>query len=153
MVVKRKTLGEFFNHDFEKGCFRLYDSEGREVYYENSNEYWYRYEHNSEGRVTYYENSNGYWYRYDHDSEGRVTYYENSDKNWYRYDHDSEGREVYYENSDKNWYSYEYDSAGRATYYENSYGVTGGVSREVVEMTMEEVEKLAGKKVKIVNNK
>ena len=111
MGVKGKTLGEFFNHDFEKGCFRLYDSEGREVYYENSNEYWYRYEHNSEGRVTYYEDSNGYWYRYDHDSEGNETY------------------------------------------YENSYGVTGGVSREVVEMTMEEVEKLAGKKVKIVKTK
>ena len=31
--------------------------------------------------------------------------------------------------------------------------VTGGVSREVVEMTMEEVEKLAGKKVKIVKTK
>ena len=27
MGVKGKTLGEFFNHDFEKGCFRLSDSE------------------------------------------------------------------------------------------------------------------------------
>ena len=67
MGIKGKTLAEFFSHDFEKGFFRLYDSEGNE------------------------------------------------------------------------------------TYYEDSCGNTRGVSREVVEMTMEEVEKLAGKRVKIVN--
>jgi len=111
MGVKGKTLGEFFNHDFEKGCFRLSDSRGHVVYREDSDEYWYRY---------------------DHDSEGNVTYCEDSSKFWRRYERDSEGNE---------------------TYYKNSYGTTGGVSREVVEMTIEEVEKLAGKKVKIVNNK
>ena len=111
MGVKGKTLGEFFNHDFEKGCFRLCDS------------------------------------------RGHVAYSENSDKNWYRYERDSEGRVVYYEDSNEYWYRYEYDSEGNETYYESSYGTIGGVSREVVEMTMEEVEKLAGKKVKIVKTK
>ena len=111
MGVKGKTLAEFFNHDFEKGCFRLCDSRGHVVYYENSSEYWYRSEYDSEGNETYCEDSNEFWRRY------------------------------------------EYDSVGNETYYESSNGVTRGVSREVVEMTMEEVEKLAGKKVKIVNNK
>ena len=130
--VKGKTLAEFFNHDFEKGFFRLYDSRGH---------------------VVYYEDSDNNWYRYDHDSEGRVTYREDSDNNWYRYDHDSEGREVYYEDSSKFWSRYERDSEGNETYYEDSCGNTRGVSREVVEMTMEEVEKLAGKRVKIVKTK
>ena len=107
--VKVKTLGEFFNHDFEKGRFRLYYS------------------------------------------EGNTTYWEDSDKNWYRYERDSEGREDYYEDSSKFWRRYERDSEGNETYYEDSCGNTRGVSREVVEMTMEEVEKLAGKRVKIVN--
>ena len=111
MGIKGKTLAEFFNHDFEKGCFRLCDSRGH---------------------VVYYEDSDKYWYRYDHDSEGNVTYCEDSSKFWSRYERDSEGNE---------------------TYYEDSCGNTRGVSREVVEMTMEEVEKLAGKKVKIVKTK
>ena len=34
MGIKGKTLAEFFSHDFEKGCFRLYDSRGNETYYE-----------------------------------------------------------------------------------------------------------------------
>ena len=101
-----KTLAEFFNHDFENGRFRLYDSEGN---------------------ITYYEDSDGYWYRYEYDSRGNIAYCVNSEKRWYRYERDSEGNE---------------------TYYEDSYGTTRGVSREVVEMTMEEVEKLAGKRVK-----
>jgi len=110
-MYNMKKLAEFFSHDFEKGCFRLYDSRGNE---------------------TYYESSSGYWYRYDRDSEGRITYYEDSNEYWCRYEYDSEGNE---------------------TYFESSYGTIGGVSREVVEMTMEEVEKLAGKKVKIVKTK
>jgi len=128
--VKVKTLGEFFNHDFEKGRFRLYDSEGN---------------------ITYWEDSDKNWYRSEYDSEGRVTYWEDSDKNWYRYERDSEGREDYYEDSSKFWSRYERDSEGNETYYEDSCGNTRGVSREVVEMTMEEVEKLAGKRVKISN--
>jgi len=110
-MYNMKKLGEFFNHDFEKGCFRLCDS------------------------------------------RGHVVYSEDSDNNWYRYELDSEGRVVYYEDSSKFWSRYERDSAGNETYYESSYGTIVGVSREVVEMTMEEVEKLAGKKVKIVKTK
>jgi len=111
MGVKGKTLAEFFNHDFEKGCFRLSDS------------------------------------------EGNITYWENSDKNWYRSEYDSEGNETYWEDSSKFWSRYEYDSEGNETYHESSNGVTRGASREVVEMTMEEINKLAGKRVKIINNK
>ena len=132
MGIKGKKLAEFFNHDFEKGCFRLCDSRGHVVYHEDSDEYWYRY---------------------DRDSEGNVTYCEDSSKFWSRHEYDSEGNETYYESSNEYWRRYEYDSEGRVTYYESSHGNTRGVSREVVEMTMEEINKLAGKKVKIINNK
>lgn len=56
-----KTIAELLNHDFKKGSLCLYDSNGNEIYYEQSNTgYWSKSEYDSNGNKIYYENSNGY---------------------------------------------------------------------------------------------
>ena len=53
-----------------------------------------------EGRVIYFEKSDKYWARWEHDSSGNVIYYENSDEEWDKYEYDSEGHRIYWESSD-----------------------------------------------------
>lgn len=57
---------------------RIWDANGRQTYYEDSNGYWDRYEWDGNGRATHYEDSDDYWERYERDAEGDETYYENS---------------------------------------------------------------------------
>ncbi len=73
------NLAEKFNHDFENGAFRLFDPDGNQTYYEDSNGYWCKSEYDSNGNLTYYEDSNESWYKHKYDSNGNETYYENSD--------------------------------------------------------------------------
>ena len=58
--------------------FIIKDSEGKEIYYEDSNGYWEKREFDSEGNKIYYEDSKGYWEKREFDSEGNRTYVENS---------------------------------------------------------------------------
>ena len=55
---------------------------------------------NVNGYQTYYEDSDGYWDRYEYDANGKVTYYENSDDCWYKSERVANGYETYYEDSD-----------------------------------------------------
>ena len=54
-----KTIAELLNHDFEKGSLCLYDFNGNQIYFENSNEYWYKREYDSNSNLIYSENSYG----------------------------------------------------------------------------------------------
>ena len=54
-----KTIAEQLKHDFKKGSLYLYDSNGKEIYYEHSNGYWYKKEYDSNGKEIYFENSDG----------------------------------------------------------------------------------------------
>ena len=56
----------------------IYDANGKLTYYENSDDYWERYERDANGKVTYFEDSTDYWYKYERDANGNETYYENS---------------------------------------------------------------------------
>jgi hypothetical protein len=76
--MKMKTVAQLLKHDFEKGSLRLYDSNNNEIYYEDSDGYWYKSEYDSNGNVIYFENSNGYWVKREYDSNGNVIYFENS---------------------------------------------------------------------------
>lgn len=68
-----KELGIAFTFPIE-----INDAKGNEIYYENSDDYWCRYERDANGTETYYEDSNDYWCRSEYDAKGRKTYYENS---------------------------------------------------------------------------
>jgi len=105
---------------------RLYNKEGQQVYFEDSDCHWRKSDY-KDGNEVYHEDSYGYWWKCDYDSNGNETYYENSFSYWYKCEHE-EGNEVYFE-----------DSSG---YIDDC--------REPVDLTMEEVCKLAGRKVRIV---
>jgi hypothetical protein len=72
------TIAEQLKHDFSKGSLELYNSNGRLIYDEDSNGYWYKYEYDSTGNVTYYGDSNGYWSKREYDSNGNRSYFEDS---------------------------------------------------------------------------
>jgi hypothetical protein len=58
--------------------FVIKDTKGNEIYFENSNGFWYKWEYDSDGNKIYYENSNGGWVKREYDSNGKEIYYENS---------------------------------------------------------------------------
>ena len=54
------TIAQILKHDFEsKDSLYLYDANGKCIYFENSNGYWYKREFDSNNNQIYYENSNG----------------------------------------------------------------------------------------------
>lgn len=71
-----KTIAQQLNiKDFP---FRIKDKDGNQIYFENSDNTWARYERDSNGKTIFYENSDGYWWKREYDSEGNQIYYENS---------------------------------------------------------------------------
>ena len=107
---------------------KLYDKEGKDVYYEDSNGYWQKYEYNRDGKQVYREDSCGYWWRCEYSQAGKAVYFKDSTGYWEKFEYDRDGKQVYFENS-------EGDIDDR---------------REPVDLTMEEVCRMAGKKVRIV---
>ena len=58
--------------------FRIKDSNGNRIYWEDQDGYWEKSEFDSNGKEIYYEDSNGYWSKSEYDSNGNTIYYENS---------------------------------------------------------------------------
>ena len=59
--------------------FRIKDSEGNQIYYENSDGDWVKREYDSNGDRIYWEDSDGYWSKSEWDSKGVRIYFEDSD--------------------------------------------------------------------------
>jgi hypothetical protein len=72
-----KTIAQQLN--VKEFPFVIKDSQGRQIYYENSTGYWVKREYDSNGNVIHFENSTGYWCKYEHGSNGKLIYYENSE--------------------------------------------------------------------------
>ena len=72
-----KTIAQQLNvKDFP---FEISDKNGNQIYYENSDGYWAKYEYDSNGNEIYFENSTGYWVRQEYDSNGNPIHVEDSD--------------------------------------------------------------------------
>ena len=52
------------------------DEKGREVYWENHDQFWIKKKYDVLDHIVSYENSNGTWYRREFDSDGNLFYYE-----------------------------------------------------------------------------
>jgi hypothetical protein len=74
--------------------FEIKDSDGNQIYWENSNGYWEKREYDSEGNRIYYEDSNGYWSKHEYDPNGNVIYYENFTGYWFKRECDKLEREL-----------------------------------------------------------
>ena len=57
----------------------VYDDNGNEIYYENSNGNWVKKEYDTNNNEIYFEKNNGYWEKYEYNSNGNRIYYEDSD--------------------------------------------------------------------------
>jgi hypothetical protein len=125
--IQKLIFSRLFNDDvtIEYGVddIEIYNSNGKEIYYEKSDGQWSKREYDSRGNKIYYEDYEGYWVKYEYDSKGNLIYYENSDGFWEKWEYDSNGNLIYYENSDGDWDKYEYDSNGNKIYYEDSKGI------------------------------
>ena len=71
-----KTIAQQLN--IQQFPFTIKDSNGKVIYYENSDGYWSRSEYDSNGKEIYYEEPNGLWWKSEYDSKGNRIYYENS---------------------------------------------------------------------------
>jgi len=59
--------------------FQILDSNVNQIYFENSDGYWWKQEFDSNVNQIYFENSYGYWCKREFDSNGNRIYYENSE--------------------------------------------------------------------------
>ena len=82
------------------GTLRLFNTEGNEVYCEESGGFWILRKFNGAGKLVYYENSLGSWAKYEFNDEGKLVYFEHSTGYWQKCEYNDEGKEVYYEDSD-----------------------------------------------------
>ena len=73
----QQTFAQFLNvKDFP---FEIEDKNGKLIYYEVSNGYWFKSEYDDQGNLIRFENSNGFWFKREYDEQGNVIYSENSD--------------------------------------------------------------------------
>ena len=76
----KQTIAQQINWDFKaNGKLEIKDKNGKCIYYELSDGFWVKWEHDSQGYVMYYEDSTGYWSKREYDSQGNLIYYEASD--------------------------------------------------------------------------
>ena len=74
--MQNKTIAQQLN--VKNFPFVIKDKNGNEIYYENSNGFWWKREFDENGNVIYCKSSNGVWYKREFDKNGNLIYYENS---------------------------------------------------------------------------
>jgi hypothetical protein len=92
-----KTIAQQLN--ITKFPFIIKDEKGNEIYYEDSEGSWTKYQYDEKDNEVYFEDSNGFWIKRQYDEKGNEIYYENSTGYWVKYQYDEKGNEIYYENS------------------------------------------------------
>ena len=94
------TIAKQLNISEDNFPFIIKDKNGKEIYYEDSNGFWYKQEFDSNSNLTHYKNSDGFWVKREYNSNGNETYHENSNGFWVKKEFDSNGNRTYFENSD-----------------------------------------------------
>ena len=73
------VLGIIFNQPVTIDDNYVYDTNGRVIYFEDSNGYWTKREYDNQNNLIYRETSTGYWYKREYDTNGNKIYQETSD--------------------------------------------------------------------------
>ena len=95
------VLSKIFNQPVsitDSGYYVYNNSNGKNIYYE-FNKYWEKYEYNSNGKLIYFKDSDGDWIKKEYDTNNNETYFEDSTGIWYKYEYDANGDEIYYEDN------------------------------------------------------
>ena len=90
--------------------------------------------YNKKGNVIYFEECNGYWAKWEYDKKGDMICFESSNGYWAKWENDKKGNMIYYKNSE----GIIIDER-----------VSMEIGRNYKELTIEEIEKLLGYKIKI----
>ena len=93
------TLSKLFDQPVSIKGGSVYDTNGKEIYYEDSHGFWSKYEYDDQGNRIYYERSDGYWEKYEYDTNGNKIYYEDSDGFWIKREYNDQGDLIYIEDS------------------------------------------------------
>ena len=74
-----KTIAQQINWDFQANdSLVIRNKNGKLIYFENSAEFWTKYEYDSKGKRIYIATSDGFWSKREYDFQGNEIYYENS---------------------------------------------------------------------------
>ena len=79
------VLSKVFNQPVKFVVNRVFDIDNNEIYIEDSNGYWVKYEFNEDGNLTYVKDSKGYWIKSEYNEHGNIIYYEDSNGNIHSY--------------------------------------------------------------------
>ena len=126
-LLKGIELKGTYKVAFSDSCVEVYDERGYRLYFENSG---------------------GYWAKNIYDERDNQIYYENSDGGWGKSEYDERDNQTYYEDNYGYWSKSEYDERGNLIYFEDSDGEF--LDNRVKELTVEEIERLLGYKIKII---
>jgi phage pi2 protein 07 len=69
-----KTIAQLLN--VKEFPFEIKDENGKVIYYENENGFWWNIEYDSDGNKIYSENFPNYSRKWKYDSDGKEIYYE-----------------------------------------------------------------------------
>ena len=94
------VLSKIYNQSVTIEGNRVYDTDGKLIYGENSIGFWHKKEYDTNGKLIYGENSIGFWHKKEYDTNGNEIYYEDSDGYWVKQEYDEQGIIIYHENSD-----------------------------------------------------
>jgi hypothetical protein len=73
------TIAQQIKWDFKtNGDLEIKDKNGNEIYLEDSDGFWIKFEWDSQGEQIYYEDSDRYWTKREYDSQGNQIYFEDS---------------------------------------------------------------------------
>ena len=72
------VLSRVYNQPVTIQHNNVYDTKGNQIYYENGDGDWYKYEYDTNGNEIYRENSDGFWVKREYDANGNIIYYETS---------------------------------------------------------------------------
>jgi hypothetical protein len=89
------VLSKVYNQSVTIRGHYVYNTNGNEIYREDSDGYWIKREYNTNDNQIYFEDSDGNWKKREYDNNGNIIYYENSNGRWYKYEYDANGDEIY----------------------------------------------------------
>ena len=93
---------------------------------------------NAAGKEIYWEDVNGFWEKWEYGANGKSTRYETSTGCWVKKEYTADGNLARREDSNGYWETWEYDTNGEQVYYETKYGIELD-NRPKTELTLDEI--------------
>lgn len=99
----------------------LFNGAGNQVYYENSDGFWWKQRYDEKQRIVYFENSYGRRESSMYTTSGKHITNISSDGTYELWEFDLDNRVTYkYTSRNNYWFRKKYDSNGNLIYHENS---------------------------------